>query len=259
MDDFETGAYYDFLNQYAPDFETEAFNAFQNQYRNPYEDILRGFPSNPAGNLEQDYYVTDKGGVITSSGEQYRPPFTKDASTNWLSKFVNAGKGLLGKAGDFAQTPAGIMTLLSALASMRRRPQPHGGGTPMTYAGYKPLTRTIEQGKYGPIARYAAQGGIMQAYAHGGATHPFPMQDGGFVMTKRAVDGAGGFDGMRAQVPEAMPIRGPGHGTSDSIPAYIQGQRGRTPAAVSNGEMYVPPGRDTRGLYALMKALERRA
>ena len=99
----------------------------------------------------------------------------------------------------------------------------------------------------------------MQAYAQGGAVRPVPMQDGGFVMTKRAVDGAGGPQGIRSLVPEARMIRGPGNGTSDSIPAYIQGPNGRTPAKVSNGEAYVPPGRDTRGLYALMKSLERRA
>jgi len=102
----------------------------------------------------------------------------------------------------------------------------------------------------------AAKGGIMHAYANGGKV--VPMQDGGFVMTKRAVDGAGGPRGIQALVPQARMIRGPGHGTSDSIPAYIQGPNGRTPARVSNGEAYVPPGNDTRKLYALMKALERR-
>jgi hypothetical protein len=103
----------------------------------------------------------------------------------------------------------------------------------------------------------AAKGGIMHAYANGGKV--VPMQDGGFVMTKRAVDGAGGPRGIQALVPQARMIRGPGHGTSDSIPAYIQGPNGRTPARVSNGEAYVPPGNDTQKLYALMKALERRA
>lgn len=99
----------------------------------------------------------------------------------------------------------------------------------------------------------------MQAYAQGGAVRPFPMQHGGFVLTGDAVHGAGGMNGVRAIIPEAVPIHGPGHGTSDSIPAYIQGKHGRTPAAVSNGEAYIPPGRDTKGLYALMKHLERKA
>lgn len=162
------------------------------------------------------------------------------------------GRGGVGLGG-------GIAALLSALASRQDRQRPSGGGVTQAYAGPKQITRTMEQGAYGPIARYAANGGLMRAYAQGGAVKPFPMQDGGFVLTKRAVDGAGGPAGMQQRVPEAQPIVGPGHGTSDSIPAYIQGKHGRTPAAVSNGEMYVPPGRDTKGLYALMKSLERKA
>ena len=176
-----------------------------------------------------------------------------------LKNLTNLG----GKALDFAGTDRGLMAILAALGAYADRGRPSGGGTTMAYAGPQQMQRTITQGKYGPIAhsipRYAAEGGIMHAYANGGSVRPFPMQDGGFVMTKRAVDGAGGPGAMRDRIPEAVPIRGPGHGTSDSIPAFIQGQHGRTPARVSNGEMYVPPGRDTRGLYALMKAMERKA
>lgn len=216
------------------------------------------------GNLEQDYYVTDKGGVNTSYGEVFRPPTTPTTTSgNWLSKLINTAKTAGGKALDFAGTDRGLMAILAALASYADRQRPSGGGVGTAYAGYRPLTRTLTPsqtpGAAGPIARYAAQGGIMHAYAQGGAVRPFPMQDGGFVLTKRAVDGAGGPQGMRQHVPEAVPIRGPGHGTSDSIPAYIQGRNGTTPAKVSNGEMYVPPGRDTRGLYALMRAMERKA
>jgi len=115
--------------------------------------------------------------------------------------------------------------------------------------------------KGGPVAQYAAQGGLMHAYAHGGHVN---MEDGGFVLTKRAVDGAGGPRGLAALVPGAQPIRGPGTGTSDSIPATIHGAKGQTPARVSNGEAYVP--RDTvqrmggaRQMYNLMNNLQRRA
>lgn len=193
-------------------------------------------------------------------------PQTPGAFGGELTKLLNslkgigsAAKGVGGKALDFAQTPQGIMAILAALLAQRDRPRASGGGTAMAYAGPKQMQRTMVQGKYGPIAQYAAQGGIMHAYAQGGAVNPFPMQDGGFVMTKRAVDGAGGPEGMRQRIPEAVPIRGPGHGTSDSIPAFIQGSQGVTPAKVSNGEMYVPPGRNTKGLYALMQAMERKA
>jgi hypothetical protein len=113
----------------------------------------------------------------------------------------------------------------------------------------------------GPVAQYAANGGLMHAYAHGGHVN---MEDGGFVLTKRAVDGAGGPKGLAALVPGAQPIRGPGTGTSDDIPATIHGAKGQTPARVSNGEAYVP--RDTvqrmggaRQMYNLMNNLQRRA
>lgn len=180
---------------------------------------------------------------------------TRGGTPDFLKNLLNRLKGAGTKAADFATSGQGIMALLAALASYKDRARPSGGGTTMAYAGPKPIQRTMQ----GNIARYAAQGGIMHAYAQGGAVRPFPMQDGGFVLTADAVKGAGGFDGMRQRVPEAKPIVGPGHGTSDSIPAYIQGPNGTTPAKVSNGEMYVPPGRDTRGLYALMRAMERKA
>lgn len=101
-------------------------------------------------------------------------------------------------------------------------------------------------------------------FARGGSVRPFPMQDGGFVMTKRAVDGAGGPRGIAQLLPNARMIRGPGTGTSDSIPATIQGRNGVTPAKVSNGESYVPPeGVEQAGgaqaLYNLMNNLQRRA
>ena len=93
---------------------------------------------------------------------------------------------------------------------------------------------------------------------------PFPMQDGGFVMTKRAVDGAGGPRGLAQLLPHSRPIRGPGTGTSDSIPATIRGRNGVTPAKVSNGEAYVPPegveqAGGARQMYALMNNLQQRA
>jgi hypothetical protein len=178
-----------------------------------------------------------------------------------LQKLLNTFKGLGGKALDFAQTPQGIMSLLAALAAYKDRAKPSGGGTRLAYAGPKPVTRTMTQGAYGPIARFAAQGGLMQAYAQGGHVK---MEDGGFVLTKRAVDGAGGPQGLASLVPHARMIRGPGTGTSDSIPASIQGRSGVTPAKVSNGEAYVPrravqQAGGPEAMYALMHKLQRRA
>lgn len=127
-----------------------------------------------------------------------------------------------------------------------------GGGTTMAPTPARDTGRYLTTGPTGqPIFAYK--------YAQGGAVRPFPMQDGGFVFTGDAVEGAGGIQALQQMLPDAQPIRGPGTKTSDSIPAYIEGRNKVTPALVSNGEAYVPPGYDTKGLYALMKTLERNA
>jgi hypothetical protein len=92
------------------------------------------------------------------------------------------------------------------------------------------------------------------------------LEDGGFVLTKKAVDGLGKGDNKRGQKVAnrglgAVPIKGPGTGTSDSIRTTIEGKQ---PALVSNGEAYVPKRQvekkgGAKKFYALMKAAERRA
>ena len=173
-----------------------------------------------------------------------------------LDKFGSFLKSMGGKAMDFAQTPQGLMALIAALAGAADRQRASGGGTKMGMMAPRQYTRSVDPRG---IVRYAAEGGLMHAYANGGVVRPFPMQDGGFVMTGDAVEGAGGIEGLKRVLPEARPITGPGTATSDSIPATIRGRNGVTPAKVSNGEAYVPPGRDTKGLYALMHSLERKA
>lgn len=178
-----------------------------------------------------------------------------DAITKGLSGDVGGGlKGLLGAGFDFAKSKAGMAALMALLAAMTRKKgtPAYGGGVAQAYVSptSAPQQRII-QGPYGPIAQYYAGGG------------PVAMEDGGFVMTKRAVDGAGGPDGIRQLIPGARPIRGPGTGTSDSIPAYIEGKDGRTPAKVSNGEAYVPKDTVDRlggaaRMYAMMHKLQRR-
>lgn len=214
------------------------------------------------GNLEQDYYVTDRGGVNTSYGELFRPPTTGGSSANlgrWLDRFKNFGI----KAGNFAASDRGIMAILAALAAASDRQRASGGGTNQAYAGPTPANRTMTQGKYGPIARYAANGGLMQAYAQGGQVQ---MEDGGFVMTKKAVDGAGGPRGLASLVPGARMIGGPPDptGRKDLTPAVIHGPNGQTPAKVSRGEAYVPKrvvddNGGAKEMYALMNSLQRRA
>lgn len=127
-----------------------------------------------------------------------------------------------------------------------------------TYAAYQNLLNNVSDLYSQPRL---ATGGITQGYAHGGLVH---MEDGGFVLNKKAVDGAGGPRGIQQLVPGARMVRGPGTGTSDDIPAVINGPRGQTPARLSNGEAYVPKrfvqaqGGPQR-MYALMNNLQRKA
>ena len=174
---------------------------------------------------------------------------------SWLKNFLGNGAGGIGSGGA-----AGLMGLMALLG----RAKAHGGGAGAAYGGPKTFARTITPsatpGIGGPIARYAADGGIMHAYNEGGKVQ---MQDGGFVLTKRAIDGAGGPRGIAQLLPGVQMFRGPGTGTSDSIPAQINGPRGATPARVSNGEGYMSPRKvaDSGGaaqVYSIMKQLEKR-
>jgi hypothetical protein len=114
-----------------------------------------------------------------------------------------------------------------------------------------------------PIYSATRTGYSGMGYKNGGV----PMlEDGGFVLTKKAVDGLGKGNNKKGQKVAsrglgAVPIKGPGTGTSDSIRTTIEGKQ---PALVSNGEAYVPKKQVERKggakkFYALMKAAERRA
>lgn len=72
----------------------------------------------------------------------------------------------------------GLPALLATLAAKDRQ-KATGGGYGKAYQSPAPLTRTISQGKYGPIAKYAAEGGIIQGYARGGQTGQLPEPDVG--------------------------------------------------------------------------------
>lgn len=92
---------------------------------------------------------------------------------------------------------------------------------------------------------YTAQGrnsNWLNGYAEGGEVQPFRMESGGFVLPADVVRKVGGGDPERGLTSlqnnmGAVPIRGPGTGTSDSIPATIDGKE---PALLSNQEAYVP-------------------
>ena len=212
-------------------------------------------------NAEEIFYNTAE--TPWTGGDVFNYDWSGATSTGW-DKLLNTFKGMGSKALNFAQTPQGIMALLSAIAARSDRAKPSGGGATMGMPAPRQFTRSVVPGATGtPIARYAANGGLMQAYAQGGRVQ---MEDGGFVMTKKAVDGAGGPRGLASLVPGARMIGGPPDptGRKDLTPAVINGRNGQTPAKVSRGEAYVPKrvvdeNGGAKQMYALMNSLQRRA
>lgn len=178
-----------------------------------------------------------------------------------LASAKRIGSGLL--------EPRGLAGLAGILAGILSRDKTGRMGEKLNLSPSK-VTKEVVPGKYGPISltKFAADGGLMQAYATGGVItgtkqNPLQMEDGAFVLTKRAMDGANKMaaGGITQVLPGTRLIAGRGTGTSDDVPATIGGT---TPAAVSNGEGYVPKAvvdqaGGARALYALMRQLERRA
>ena len=253
----QTGGGTDFLNQ-LPGYYDETTGKFVVDFSSPTTaaDIEKG----PNARWDQWKYDSTKQTWTDPDGKPYDLSYLSSGKSAW-----DTIKSMGAKAKDFATSKggmAGIMALLSYLD--RQKSAPQGGGTTQAYAGpSKPLTRTMVQGKYGPIAQYAANGGVMHAYANGGKVQ---MEDGGFVMTKKAVDGAGGPQGIAQLLPGARMIGGPPDptGRRDLTPAVIHGRNGTTPAKVSSGEAYVPKAVvDDQGgadkMYALMNSLQRSA
>jgi len=126
---------------------------------------------------------------------------------------------------------------------------------------YDPRTQRLVKG--------SSSGGL-PALAKGGSV---PMlEDGGFVLTKKAVDGLGKGNNKKGQRVAsaglgAIPIkgagakRGPKAGVDDKIKTSIEGKR---PALVSNGEAYVPKKQvakrgGAKAFYALMAKAEKQA
>lgn len=136
-----------------------------------------------------------------------------------------------------------------------------GGGTTIMPTSARDTGRYLTTGPTGqPIFayKYAKGGAVKPAYVDG---KPLVMQDGGFVFTGDATnEAARRYGGIQSLIPEAKMISAPGGPKDDLGSTVIVGKRGNlTPARVSGGESYVPPGYDTRKLHALMKSLERTA
>lgn len=163
-----------------------------------------------------------------------------------------AGIGALGALGGFEQPQLGFAAPQQQPSNYRKQ-----------VANRRPYDPTAPGGYY-----YTDRGILQPQYAaKGGEIHSVPqLEDGGFVLTKKAVDGIGKGDNEKGQRRAAaglgaIPIKGPGTGTSDSIPTTIDGKR---PALVSNGEAYVPRREvkkrgGAKKFYAMMKKAEQAA
>jgi hypothetical protein len=133
--------------------------------------------------------------------------------------------------------------------------------------------RTMAGYEYDPrsqrLVKSSSSGGL-PALARGGSVPT--LENGGFVLTKKAVDGLGRGNNEKGQANAqrglgAIPIRGAGAkrgpkaGVDDKIKTTIDGKR---PALVSNGEAYVPKKQvakkgGAKAFYALMKQAEKAA
>lgn len=208
--------------------------------------IDAAIPINPTG-------LAQPQAAVAGIGEAFNKPsqFGSALMNQYGGKLgaTAAGIGALGAMGGFNQPQLGFAA-----------PQQQAS----TYRKQGPIRRP-----YDPNRNLYTDYGILQpAYAaKGGEMHSVPqLEDGGFVLTKKAVDGIGKGDNEQGQRRAAaglgaIPIKGPGTGTSDSIPTSIDGKR---PALVSNGEAYVPKREvQKRGgakkFYNLMKKAEQAA
>lgn len=176
-------------------------------------------------------YTPDPNRVPGSAGRRYFSDTT----------FVPQG-------GDVVAAQAAAQTQAQGLAALPQAQQPTQAPVPATPVTWnKPATQMAEGGK------------VPEFQGH--------LESGGFVMNGASVRGAGNGDreqGLKAlhQSLGAQAIRGPGTETSDSIPTTIDGQQ---PAAVANGEAYVPRdkvaqvggGNVERGADKLMKMMDR--
>ena len=233
----------------------------------PYAQLTAAAPAQAAPNLNS-----------SALGQAYQDAFAKAQPTDAMGRLRAAGTGLqnitepgfmanLGQ--QFPTTTGKAAAGIGALGALGGFEQPQlRFGMPQQAPSTAKLSGPIRR-PYDPERNLYTDYGILQPTyaAKGGEMHSVPqLEDGGFVLTKRAVDGMGKGSNERGQRAAAaglgaIPIKGPGTGTSDSIPTSIDGVR---PAKVSNGEAYVPRKRvkqagGAKRLYALMRQAEQDA
>jgi hypothetical protein len=170
----------------------------------------------------------------------------------------------------------------NVFARMARKMMPGGGNIPGPRVQYEydAITQTLrptqayldaiearrqeKAAEEAAAADAAAASTSMGGFNQGGSVPT--LEEGGFVLTKKAVDGLGKGNNKKGQKAAqaglgAIPIKGKGTGTSDSIRTTIAG---RQPALVSNGEAYVPARKvkengGAKAFYALMRRAEKAA
>jgi hypothetical protein len=211
-------------------------------------------------------------------GQAYRDAYQAAQPTDAMGRLRAAGTGLqnitepgfmanLGQ--QFDSAPAKAAAGIGAIGALGGFEQPQFGFAAPQQGASNYRAQAMNRRPYDPERNLFTDYGQLQPVyaAKGGAMHSVPqLEDGGFVLTKKAVDGLGKGDNERGQRAAraglgAIPIKGPGTGTSDSIATSIDGVR---PAKVSNGEAYVPSKRvkqagGAKKLYALMRKAEQDA
>lgn len=239
----------------------------------PYESYTAPGETNPWGQYKEVLPALDvaSGRLSYEQGQAIKQGYEANKNLQSYTQHTNIRdqmvKNLQNELANLKYDPVNLESYNRTREDLMGRIQSMGGETEQfkqnlaqSQDAMKPYADALSGIKdWSGLSSNLIKGGL--GFAHGGRVQ---MEDGGFVMTKRAVDGAGGPRGIQQLVPGARMIRGPGTGTSDDIPAVINGRNGQTPALLSNGEAYVPKRfvQDQGGpqrMYSLMNNLQRKA
>jgi hypothetical protein len=212
---------------------------------------------------------------ITPSASTMANFGTPSAQPSFMDRFAQAAAGPGGTPSTLQTAAAGTGLMTPFVREQRPYEAPPTTEEKSTYAGpYTPTERKVSYPTDDERRRRSSE------FTYFTPSNPVPFQkggvptleDGGFVLTKKAVDGLGKGDNKKGQQVAsaglgAIPIkgagakRGPKAGVDDKIKTSIEGKR---PALVSNGESYVPKKQvakhgGAKKFYALMKKAERAA
>ena len=155
------------------------------------------------------------------------------------SRIVGTGIGALALTGGFKSEPAQPLNIApkeTGTDLLKKYPDIYGvkpGGANIVYGPYLPAPPRFAQGGIAALAPRRFNMGGFAGYAQGGMGSKFPRRTG--------------------------PINGPGTGTSDSIPAMLSDGEFVFTAKAVRGAGKGSRKEGARRMYAMMKALERKA